>query len=384
MKIALFEPDAMSLWLFRAGIIRRLVADGHEVYGLCAADEYSDRVRSLGAEVIELDMSRFITPMADLVLVWRLYRLFREHRFDIVHTFTHKPNIYGAIAAKLAGCPRVVESVTGLGVLFTFKEGLGWWLARRVFMALSWLSFHVSDKAAFWNADIRARVLSAGLIREEKTVLIHGSGIDVSRFKTDSVDPGDVQRLRHALGGTDQTRFVLMVSRLVWGKGVAEFVESAATVERRCPDAMFLLAGPLEEEGHQGVPRDYIENRESPRFRWLGFRDDVRELMALADVVVLPSHGEGIPRSMLEAMAMGKPIVTTDTFGCRDVVDHGSNGFMVPLRNPDAVAEAVMTLLGDDLMRARMGAQGRRKVEMEFAEEMVVNRVFTELYGITG
>lgn len=373
----------MSLWGFRAGIIRRLVAAGHDVYALCAEDDYTEQVRSLGATVVALDMSRFITPLKDLRLIWVLYRLFRKEQFDVVHTFTHKPNIYGVIAARLAGCPRIVASVTGLGVLFTFKSGVRWWLARRVFMMLSWVSFRASHKAAFWNADICNRMLSAGLIPKAKTVLIRGSGIDLSQFSPHVVDEDRVRSLRCELSGSERTRFVLMVSRLVWGKGVAEFVEAAELLYEACPDAVFVLVGPLEEEGHQGVSREYIEARQGPRLRWLGFREDVRELMALADVVVLPSHGEGIPRSMLEAMAMARPIVTTDTFGCRDVVEHGRNGLMVPLRSPRAVADAIALLLGNDALRRRMGQRGRQKVEEEFAEELVVARVFQELYGLS-
>jgi N,N'-diacetylbacillosaminyl-diphospho-undecaprenol alpha-1,3-N-acetylgalactosaminyltransferase len=382
VKIALFEPDGMSLWLFRAELIRRLVAAGHQVHALCVPDEYVAGVAGLGARVVPLEMSRFISPLQDVRLIWRLWRLFRRERYDIVHTFTHKPNIYGAITARLAGCPRVVESVTGLGVLFTYKPGVRWAVARRVFMLLSKLSFAVSHKVAFWNGDIMDRMLAAGLIAKKKTTLIRGSGIDVRRFSQDAVDGTVIETLRQEFGAGAATKYVLMVSRLVWGKGVGEFIDAAEIVARRCPDAVMLLVGQLEEEGHQGVPRTYVESKVSTTLRWLGFRRDVRELMAVADVVVLPSHGEGIPRAMLEAMAMARPIVTTDTFGCRDVVESGHNGLMVPMRDPAALADAIATLLEDDEARVRMGAYGRRKVEREFADDIVVGRMMTELYGL--
>jgi len=382
MKIALFEPDAASLWLFRAGLIRRLTALGHEVHAFCAPDEYVERLTGLGVVVVPLKMSRFITPLADLKLIWRLYRHFRAGRYDIVNTFTHKPNIYGTVAARLAGCGRVVASVTGLGVLFTFKPGFYWWVMRKLFLGLSRLSFGVSDKAAFWNADILDRVCAAGIIKRSKTVLVRGSGIDLARFSSDAVDENLVAALRQKLGLGPSTQVVLMVSRLVWGKGVADFIAAAETLYGRCPDAKFLLAGGLEEEGHQGVPRKYIEEKRNDRFLWLGHREDIRELMVVADVVVLPSHGEGIPRSMIEAMAMARPIVTTDTFGCREVVEHGRNGLMVPLRDPAAVAAAIEMLLRDPSMREAMGRYGRCKAEREFGEEIVVGRVMRELYEL--
>jgi N,N'-diacetylbacillosaminyl-diphospho-undecaprenol alpha-1,3-N-acetylgalactosaminyltransferase len=175
----------------------------------------------------------------------------------------------------------------------------------------------------------------------------------------------------------------MMVARIVWSKGVKEFIEASTLVSQTCPNVRFLLVGPLDPGSPDEIPSSYVEQHLSPHFTWLGFQQDVKSILALADIVTLPSYyQEGIPRVLLEAMAMQKPIITTDNVGCREVVDDGMNGFLVPTQNVMALASAIQTLVKDESCRLRFGLHSRRKVQAEFDESLITEEVLTKLYKI--
>jgi len=383
MKIALVSPDALTVWLFRKGLIRRLISEGHSVYVFCAPDSYQERVEGLGVVCVPVELSRFVSPVKDIGLLVELYKQFRKERFDLVHNFTPKPNIYGAIAAHLAGCQRVVCMVEGLGFVFSSRINLGSWAKVKALSFLYWVAFGVCDRVCFMNPDDLGRFVSTRLVKRHKAVLIRSAGIDLTEFSPDAVDPKTLERLREELRISEGTRVVIMVSRLVWSKGVAEFVQAAEMLHARYPSVKFLLVGQLEERSLQAIPSTYIEQKQSDWLMRLGFRDEVRELMVLADIVVLPSYyGEGTPKVLLEGMAMGKPIVTTDNVGCRETVDHGKNGYLIPVQDPQALASALETLLTDDNKRIEFGRESLLKVRREFDEKLVVDRILTELYQL--
>jgi len=174
-----------------------------------------------------------------------------------------------------------------------------------------------------------------------------------------------------------------MVARMVWSKGVREFVEAAKLLQAQHADTKFLLVGDVEPGSPLAISNEYLTRGVSDNVIWLGFRRDARELTALSDVVVLPSYyREGVPLTLLEGMSLGKPVVTTDSVGCREVVEEGRNGYLVPTRDPHALAEAIGRLLNDPVLRAEMGASGRSWVEREFNEKLIVARVIKELYRL--
>jgi glycosyltransferase involved in cell wall biosynthesis len=284
-----------------------------------------------------------------------------------VHHFTIKLVIYGSIAASLAGVPRIINTVTGLGYVF-IEDDVTW--LRYIVKKLYSIALNCADFTFFQNRDDLTYFLSHGLVQAEKAGLLPGSGVDCSFFS-----PVLVGR------SPDAPITFLMVARLLREKGVEEFVEAARLVKETFPMAQFQLLGPRDERNPTVVSvSDLARWQEDKIITWLGETTDVRPIMALADVVVLPSYREGTPRALLEAAAMAKPIITSETVGCREVVEDGVNGFLVPVKNVQALTKAMIHLLQDSALRERMGKAGRVKVEQEFEERSVIKKVM-ESYG---
>jgi N,N'-diacetylbacillosaminyl-diphospho-undecaprenol alpha-1,3-N-acetylgalactosaminyltransferase len=379
VKIALVNNRDFTVWQFRRGLIRRLVAMGHEVVVVTPAGPHVPKLQGLGARHREVRVEPYVDPVGDARFMAQLARVYREERVDLAHHITVKPNVLGSFAARAAGVERIVGLVAGLGDLFGARAGWRAVAVREGALALYRAAFALNYRVWFQNPDdielfVRRRVLA-----REKAVLIRGSGVDLSEYSPDAVSPAQVTELRRALGLVDGRPVVLMASRANRSKGVFEFIEAAKRIQ---VDAHFLLAGDAAW-GRDAIPMEEIEARRPARLQWLGFRRDVRELLALADVAVLPSYyPEGVPRVLLEALAMGKPIVTTDMPGCRETVEEGWNGYLVPARNAAALTEAIDRLLRDPDKRAAFGAYSRRKGEREFDERLVVDRVIREVYGL--
>ena len=368
-KIILASRCAWTLYNFRAGLLRALKKEGHIVIGGGAGgDGFEDYIMDLGVPFVSLPVDRQgINLPADLKLLWTLYRWYQRERPAIVHHFTIKPVIYGSIAARLAGVPRIINTVTGLGYVF-IEDDVTW--LRYIVKKLYSIALNCADFTFFQNRDDLTYFLSHGLVQAEKAGLLPGSGVDCSFFS-----PVLVGR------SPDAPITFLMVARLLREKGVEEFVEAARLVKETFPMARFQLLGPRDERNPTVVSvSDLARWQEDKIITWLGETTDVRPIMAQADVVVLPSYREGTPRALLEAAAMAKPIITSETVGCREVVEDGVNGFLVPVKNVQALTKAMIHLIQDSALRERMGKAGRAKVEQEFEERSVIKKVM-ESYG---
>ena len=368
-KIILASRCAWTLYNFRAGLLRALKKEGHIVIGGGAGgDGFEDYITDLGVPFVSLPIDRQgINLPADLKLLWTLYRWYQRERPAIVHHFTIKPVIYGSIAARLAGVPRIINTVTGLGYVF-IEDDVTW--LRYIVKKLYSIALNCADFTFFQNRDDLTYFLSHGLVQAEKAGLLPGSGVDCSFFS-----PVVVGR------SPDAPITFLMVARLLREKGVEEFVEAARLVKETFPMARFQLLGPRDERNPTVVSvSDLARWQEEKIITWLGETTDVRPIMAQADVVVLPSYREGTPRALLEAAAMAKPIITSETVGCREVVEDGVNGFLVPVKNVQALTKAMIHLIQDSALRERMGKAGRAKIELEFEERSVIKKVM-ESYG---
>lgn len=379
-KVAIVVPADFAVWTFHRGLIRSLQERGLDVTVVGPAGDYVEAIRQLGTKYRTVELDRFFNLRKDVQLLWSLYHIFREEQFAIVHNHTIKPNVFGTLAARLAGVPTILGSVRGRGSLFTEVPGLKRKLLKRAAMALYTLAFSFIDRVQFLNGDDLDFFVSSRMLSPRKATLIKSSGVNLGEYSTDQVDAQRRAALRAELELDADTPIVTMVSRAYWSKGVREFVTAAQHIGAN-HRVRFLLVGSVES-GPDAVPQEYLQQHLSETFRWLGYRKDVRDLLALSAIVVLPSYyPEGVPRSMLEAMAMSKPIVTTDSIGCREVVEHCRNGFMIPIKDARALTTAVDYLLRDPELRARMGAYSRAKVAREFDEQVVANKVLTDLYG---
>jgi glycosyltransferase involved in cell wall biosynthesis len=358
VKILLVSRCAWTLYNFRAGLMRALLDRGDDVAGGGAAgDGYEAKVEALGVPFHPLPVDKKgVNPLADLRLLWQLYRWYRKERPDVVHHFTIKPVIYGSIAARLARVPRIINTVTGLGYVFT--DSCKPWL-RRLVEGLYSCALRAAHFTFFLNREDQQLLTERGIAKPGKTALLPGSGVDLARFSP------------HLSRGS--TNF-LMVARLLRDKGVHEFVEAARLVRQRRPEARFQLLGGRDERNPAAVSQAEVDSWQA-EIECLGEVEDVRPFIAEADVVVLPSYyREGVPRSLLEAAAMAKPIITTDAVGCREVVDDGINGLLVPVKDAEALARAMIWMIENPEVCQRMGKAGREKVEREFDEQFVVEK----------
>lgn len=385
MKVALVGNDDFSVWHFRGGLIRALVSRGVDVSVIVPAGNYRVAIESLGARCLNVPMSRFVTPASDVLLTWRLFRVFRRERFDIVHNMTVKPNIFGTFAAWAAGVRRRVCLVSGLGFVFAERASLRGRFVRAVVRTLYRTASKLSDKTWFQNPDDFDQFVAERLIPREKGVVIRSSGVNLDTFHAGVVPSESLSALREEFGVPTGNRWVLMVAaRLVWSKGVREFVEAAHRLRGVHPDWTFVMVAPPDPGSPDAVPRSWIDENQSENLIVVDrFRDDIQRFLASSDVVVLASYyREGVPRSLLEGMAMSKPIVTCDSVGCREVVEHGRNGFLIPVRDSHALAARLDELMRDERLREAFGRESLAMATELFDERLVVREVLSQLYRL--
>jgi glycosyltransferase involved in cell wall biosynthesis len=360
MKIVIALNTAWNLVNFRAGLIRALVAEGHEVVAVAPPDEYVTKLEGLGCRFVALPMDNKGThPGRDLLLFFRFLKLLRRERPDVFLGYTIKPNVYGSLAAHLLGIP-VVNNIAGLGAVFIRDN----WLTRLVKQFYG-TSLSRSRHVFFQNNEDMRQFVEQGLVEKDKVSRLPGSGIDLSTF---SYAP--MLRLEN------RPLHFLLVARLLWDKGVGEYIEAARMVHRQYPTAKFQLLGFLDVKNPTAVSSEQMnEWVEEGVVEYLGVADDVKPYLAAADCVVLPSYREGVPRSLLEAAAVGRPIVTTDAVGCRDAVDDGMNGLICRTGDAEDLADKLLQMIEmSPEARERMGLAGRRKIELEFDEKIVIDR----------
>ena len=359
-RILICSNTAWSLYNFRRSLIVELVARGYDVLAVAPHDEYAAQLLALGCRYIALEMDNGGTsPLRDLGLLLRFWGLLRQERPVAFLGYTIKPHVYGSLAAHTLGIP-VINNIAGLGAAFSRPS----WLTRIVKL-LYRLALGRSRRVFFQNREDRSLFMGERLVREAQSALLPGSGVDLTHFSP--------RTPRLASG---EFRF-LLVARMLWDKGVGEFVEAARRVRQRHPASRFQLLGFLDVPNPAAIPRSVVEEWAAEgAIEYLGVTNDVRPHLADADCIVLPSYyREGVPRSLIEAAAMGRPIITTDWPGCREVVDAGRNGFLCPPRDASALAAAMQQMIAlTPEQRSAMGAQSRRLAEERYDERIVIRR----------
>jgi len=369
LRITLVCNTAWAIYTYRQGLIRELVARGVEVTVLAPRDRTFDLLGAMGCHCIELPVaSKGTNPRDDLRTLWALYRHYRTIRPHIVFHYTIKPNIYGSIAAKLAGVDSVAVT-TGLGYVFIQQSR-----AAQVAKKLYRFAFRFPREVWFLNRDDQAAFTDQKLLAHpERARLLHGEGVDLEQFAFTPLP--------------DKTHFdFVLIGRLLWDKGVGEYVEAARRLRARYPHARFRLLGPVGVDNPSAISRDEVAAWEQEGvIEYLGEAHDVRPFIAAADCVVLPSYREGVPRTLMEASAMGRPIVATDVPGCREVVADGVNGLLCEVRNAESLAGRLAQMLDmSGEARRAMGERGRQKVAAEFDERVVVEKYKDLVRNLTG
>lgn len=359
VRVAIVVNTSWNIYNFRSGLVKCLRGCGAEVFAIAPPDEYSDRLESeLGATFIPLQrLSRKGTnPAQDLGLMVELRKLYRKHRIDAALHYTIKPVIYGSLASKLTGTKNI-STLTGLGYAFITPG-----IVNRVVKGL----YRRALRSAYWtffqNQDDRQLFLDNRLVQADHCGVVPGSGINVDRFT-----PLDEELEGEGLS-------FLFVGRLLYDKGVVEFHDAARSLRRVYPDATFHIVGGLDDGNPSGVPAEMVRLWEdSGDIVYHGQVKDTRPYIAAATAVVLPSYREGLPRVMLEGMAMGKPLVASDVPGCRDTVRDGENGYLVTVQDHESLAAGMeKVILASPQQRREMGLRGRKMAEEVFSEPVIV------------
>jgi glycosyltransferase involved in cell wall biosynthesis len=373
LRIALVCNTAWAIYTYRRGLLRMLIESGADVSIIAPRDRTSSLMEEMGCRCVDLPMaSKGTNPRDDLKTLAALYREYRATRPHIVFHYTIKPNIYGTLAAKLAGIPSIAVT-TGLGYVFIQPSGTAN-IAKKLYR----FAFRFPREVWFLNKDDRQAFTDQNLlVHPERARLLHGEGVDLIDYA--------FQPLPRANPQTEGFFFVL-IGRLLWDKGVAEYVEAARRIRAKYPYARFQLLGPVGVDNPSAITLDEVQawQREGV-IDYLGEATDVRAFIGNADCVVLPSYREGVPRTLMEASAMGRPVVATDVPGCREVVEDGVTGFLCEVKSADSLTQQLeRMLLQSHAARAEMGVAGRAKVTREFDESGVVERYKGTIRAITG
>lgn len=351
MKIAIIASLSESLISFRGHLISAMVSGNHEVFCVAPDKKALMELTSLGVKLLTTPLTRSgLNPANDLQYLFRLTNILNRIKPDLVLAYTIKPVIYGSLAAKFARIPQVYSIITGLGYAFmneTPKQKLAGLLAKGLYR----IALKRNHKVFFQNPDDLKEFISYKILEQNKAVLINGSGVDLEYFAPVPL--------------TNQPRF-LLIARLLKEKGIWEFIEAAKMVKKVYPNASFAIVGPTDPSP-SGISLEKIEEYvKQGIISYHANADDVRPFFKKANIYVLPSYREGTPRTVLEAMSMGRPIITTDSPGCRETVIDSYNGFLIPAKNASALAASMKKFIQAPDLIFQMGAASREVAEKKY------------------
>ena len=376
MKIFAFLSHLdLNLYFFRAPIMQELLNKGYRVYAICPKGDKNQALKEIGCEVVNYEIDRkSLNPLSEKKSIENIYKAIKDLNIDILHTFTAKPNIYGTFAAKQAGIPVVLNLVEGLGSFYV-KDSMKNIVVRNIMERLYKKAFKLSDGCVFVNTSDSEYMLKKRLIKKEKVKIIKSVGVDTEKFSMQNYSEKKLLKIKKNLK-TENKVVVLMVARAIWDKGIKEYYDAADILKLKYENVAFLLAGGTDEGNHSCANEEFLKNG---HVKWLGQRGDIADITAVSDIYVLPSYREGLPATLMEASSMAKPIVTTDTFGCKDVVDDGVNGFLVPVRDAKTLAKKIEILIQNENLRINMGQKALEKAQNEFDVRKVVKQ-YMEYY----
>ncbi len=357
--IALVANTSWSMLKFRSGIIKRLLHEGYRLYIIAPYDHFADELTAMGCIYIDIPMNNKGTNIfADLRYMRHLHRLYKEIRPDLIFHYTIKPNIYGTLAAKKAKI-KSVAVVTGLGYTFINDN-----ITAKAAKLLYKISLRHATQVWFINTEDKNKFLLHKLVPKERIEQLPSEGIDIDYFK-----PVKTEKER------DRFHFIL-IARLLWDKGVGEYVKAAKELRKKYPHITCQLLGFVDAQNPQAISQEQISFwEEKKHVEYLGTAEDVRPFIAQADCVVLPSYREGMSMILLESASMAKPLIATNVPGCRDLVNHHISGYLCNPRDyHDLMQKMEKMLLATEEERQKMGAHGREIIVSEYNEETVIDK----------
>lgn len=374
-KICFVVAVDMTLKFILLDEMRFFKEQGYEVFVICSPGKWLEGIKGEGFGVKEILIKRNIfSPISDLVSLARLFFYFRKEKFDAVLTFTPKPGLLGQLAAKLAGVPISINTIFG----FYFHENTPP-LKKRFFVFIEKVAAWCSNFVFFRNEEDFKTAAKERIGDSSKKEFV-GDGIDIAKYSAVRFSSEFITDKKHVLGIEPSALVVGIVARLVREKGYMELFEAWQAVVAKFPAAVLLVVGPADAQKKDSLNPEDIKQK---NIVFLGERTDVDELYAIMDVFVLPSYREGFPHSVMEASAMGLPIITTDVRGCRNAIEPGITGILIPVKNSEALAGAITRLLSDLNKAKEMGRAGRRKAEKDFDKNILLAKMQKRLEILT-
>ncbi|WP_194206464.1 glycosyltransferase family 4 protein [Superficieibacter sp. 1612_C1] len=366
-KIIITANTGWYLYNFRRNTILSLVEKGFEVYAVAPNDDYTDRLQSLGCKFVNINMHRFSkNPIIELSVIFQYLRLYNRLKPTVILNFTPKSNIYSSISGGMLKIG-IINNISGLGRMFINNN-----LAAKLVRMMYKFSQHHASTVFFQNKDDMNLFLEHNIVDNSQIDLVPGSGVDLDRFE-------------HAPAPDDGIVRFILVARLLKEKGILDYILAASMIKDEYENVEFLLLGPVEKENIHSVSIDEIKKWENKgTIKYLGTTDDVPGKLRNVDCVVLPSYyREGVPKSLIEAAAMGKPIITTTNIGCRDTIENGITGYYCEMQNPKSVYEMMKEVIQcGHKKRVEMGLAGRDRAEKIFSEKIVINKYLNAINRI--
>ncbi len=362
--------DAAYFMSHRAALAKAAKEQGYEVHVAAPHSVAVGDIIALGFSYHPITLSRSgLNPFAELRSIYALYRLYRTLQPNIIHHLTIKPILYGGIAARLVRISHVVYAVTGLGYVFSATSLRAKWIRFVVKKGYAIVFRHSNSRVIFQNPDDLNHLVKPGLLEAKKAVLIRGSGVSMKDFLP--------------LPEPDSVFTVVLVARMLWSKGVGEFVGAAKQLQKKGANIRFVLVGEPDLGNPESISEKQLTLWSSEKIvEWWGWQKSMPDVFAKAHVVCLPSYREGVPRVLIEAAACARPIIATDVPGCREIVNHGDNGLLVPVKNIERLAEAITTLANDALLREKMATHSREIAVNEFSLKMVLDKTLDVYQGL--
>lgn len=350
--------------------LRALRDQGYEVYATSSPGKWIKDIEKQGIKVKTIGFKRKMSPVSDLISFLKLFFYFKKEKFDVVHTHTFKPEIFGQIAAKLAGVPIVLNTLHG----FDFSEKVSP-LKKKIFGFLLTIVSKFSTKIFSISKNIIDGVIKERICSLEKLIYL-GRDIDTNRFDPQKFDKNFIEGKKKELGIRPGSKVLGIVARLVAEKGILELFSAAKEIIKEYPETIFLIVGPKEPDKKDGINPEIIKNYGIEKnVVFVEDQEKVEEFYAIMDMFVLPTHREGLGASTLEASAMEKPVIVSDTGGCPEAVDDGVTGMLIPIKDIEKLKEAIIFMFENKERAEAMGKAGREKILREFKKEIVLDRL---------
>lgn len=359
-------------------LIDRLSIEGFEVHIVCSSGKRARELKKTGYKIKTIEIPRRISIIPNIISLIKIYRFIRKEKFDIVHVHAPIACVLGRIAAKIAGVPLIIYTAHG----FYFHDGMARWKREFLISIEKIMDKIFTDLIFTQSKEDRETAVYKRIIDIDKIIFI-GNGVDINKFNINNSNDNWLEK-RKEFGIDSKAKVICFIGRIVREKGIVDLIYAFENILNDLPEAILLIIGDNEANERDIKTKnevisliDKFDIREKVVFT--GYRNDIRNLLAMADVFVLPSYREGMPRSIIEAMAMGKPVVATNIRGCREEVFNGKTGFLVPIKNPRKLATAILKILKNEKLASKMGQNGRIRVEAEFNEEIVLKKQINKI-----